>query len=763
MPRTSKSSKTLVADHADRLADINMSLDDHLIELVTDFIEGRTKEHILIAGGFGTGKSRAVGIAAVTAAVAGARIARLEQGPIGISSFDDFLAAVNDALGSEVRPAPGSDVASISGVNVDTPLVIVVEGLDQLVRQMRAADRPEFAALLADEQGPLMLGTTILGVLPEEFVSSFTVLRTAAVASPADGIQIALERAKAHRILPTLISDELLNESRRIDLALLGNQAFWALAGDNLAAGTQRPLVRAESELRALMRAHFSALLLRIAPSEQRVLLEIARAGAPRTVQEIAEATDVRNQAAASALARLHADGWVATIPAPDGADRRRSWYEITDPLLRLHLRPQGTGSVTDLIRSLVEVWHDSATPSHAPFTTEEFDQLDSEAARRGEAGEPEVARAWFQDMLLRRAEAYGLQSKATLDAYWTLAVWVGNSGDRIRSHRMLSAVIQHLDGLFGQDSHEAIKSRLHAARNLVEMRTFADAEQLYLEASELAVQSGQLDLAAQAMLGLGQTFGEQRQFDQAVQHAHTALEYLRNSPQSPTIEQKRIWAASLNHARRNLAHWLARGRSVPEALAVLEDSLSDPYLSERDRYSVVFDRLEIVALVDRADAVAQYLRLATDIDASGTDVKLARAARIASFSLAVDEWPSDPARWPIRAVEGQPIEAATLRLLQDGLLDLQGVAKILMQVSGAQARSLATRLVATPAALAKGQRTALARTAVPHLRRAAEQRLFADLASALDGDPSGEANLPEEWRQMVAEMRQLDFGQDAR
>lgn len=763
MPRTLKSGNTFVADRNDRLARIDMCLDDQLIELVTDFIEGRTKKHVLIAGGFGTGKSRAVGVAAVTAAVAGARVARLEQGPIGISSFDDFLAAVNDALGSEVRPAPGGDVASISGVNGDTPLVIVVEGLDQLVRQMRAADRPEFAALLADEQGPLMLGTTILGVLPADFVSLFSLLNTAPVASPADGIQITLERAKEHRVLPASISDELLNESRRIDLALLGNQAFWALAGDNLADGTQRPLVRAESELRALMRAHFSALLLRIAPSEQRVLLEIARAGAPRTVQEIAEATDVRNQAAASALARLHADGWVTTIPAPDGTDRRRSWYEITDPLLRLHLRPQGAGSVTDLIRSLVEVWHDSETPSPAPFSSEEFDQLDAEAASRGDAGESEVARAWFQERLLRRAEVEGLRAKTTLDAYWTLAIWVGNAGDRIRSHRMLSAVTQDLDGLFGQESHEAIKARLHAARNLVEMRTLADAEQLYGEASELAVQSGQLDLAAQAMLGLSQTFGEQGQFDQAVQHAHAALDYLRDPPQNQTIEQKRTWAANLNHARRSLAHWLARFRSVPEALAVLEDSISDPYLSERDRYSAVFDRLDIVALVDRPDAVAQYLRLATDIDASGTDAELARAARIASFSLAVDEWPSDPARWPIQAVEGQPIEAVTLRLLQDGLLDLQGVAKILTQVSGAQARSLATRLVATPAALVKGQRTALARTAVPHLRRAAEQRLFADLASALDGDPSGEANLPDEWRQMVAEMRQLDVGQDPR
>lgn len=123
------------------LDNLGTSLDDSLVQIVTGFVEGCAKQHILVTGGFGTGKSRAVGVSAVAAAVSGARVARLEHGPIGISSFDDFMAAVNDAAsGSEVRPAPGSGAASISDSDGDSPLVIVAEGLDQLVRQMRAAD-----------------------------------------------------------------------------------------------------------------------------------------------------------------------------------------------------------------------------------------------------------------------------------------------------------------------------------------------------------------------------------------------------------------------------------------------------------------------------------------------------------------------------------------------------------------------------------------------------------------------------------------------
>lgn len=756
---TSKPGTTASLDPDVGLDNLGTSLDDSLVQIVTDFAEGCAKQHILVTGGFGTGKSRAVGVSAVAAAVGGARVARLEHGPIGISSFDDFMAAVNDAAsGSEVRPAPGSGAASMSGSDGDSPLVIVAEGLDQLVRQMRAADRPALVALLTDENGPLVIGTAILGMLPEDFLQHFALFETAPVASPKDGVTIAIERASKRAVLPFSASEGLLRESRNVEDALLGSQAFWALVGDNLAASVQNPLSRADSELRSLMKAHFGGLLLRIAPSEQRVLLEIARAGAPRTVQEIAEAIDVRNQAAASALARLHADGWVVNIPAPARTDQRRSWYEIADPLLRLHLRPKGSGSVSDLIRSLVEVWQSVEVPSASLPHGDDLDRLSAEATERGESGEPEVARAWFQAALLQHAEEEGLRAKETLGMYWALAVWVGNSGERHRAQRMFAAAIQDLEALFGADSREAIEGRSHAAWNLLELGAYSEAQRYYAEVQQLAFQSGQSDLAALAMQGLGRALGEQGHPDQAVENLALAVELLQGTAQTGQDEQGDEWFTRVANARRGLAYWLARCGDLGQALATLHELLDDSRLGERDRQRTNFDRLSIVALMDRAKAVEEYVHLATTLDASGTDPEFARSARLAAFELAVDEWPGDPTKWPPQAVDGAPLETTVVKLLAEGTLDLQGIAKVLVQVSGAQARALAARLVGAPIALPMGLRAALARTAVPHLQRVAEQRLFSDLASALEGDPAGRANLPKEWSQLVSGMEGLDL-----
>ncbi|CAN7327865.1 MarR family transcriptional regulator [Arthrobacter sp. LjRoot14] len=723
---------------------------------VTGFIEGRFKNHTFVTGGFGTGKSRAVGTAALAAAASGSRVARLEQGPLGISSFDDFLAAVDVAVSvSDGQPAVDGNVQPPGDANERSPLVIVVEGLDQLVRQIRAADRPAFSELLVAPDGPLVVGTAILGVLPDEFAPSFEVLQTSPVGTVGEGVQIAVERALQHRVLAPSIGPELLRMSRQVELAFLGNQLFWALTGPHLAAGDQNPLVRAEGDLRALMKAHYSALLLRVAPSEQRVLLEIARGGAPRTVQEIAEAVEVRNQAAASAIARLHADGWVMNITAPAGADRRRSWYDIADPLLRVHLRPQGWGSVSDLIRSVVDSWETPVTVEVASPGVEDLAPGDAEAVRRGESGEPEVARAWFHEALLRRAEAEGLRGRSTLETYRALAVWMGNTGERQRAQRMMTAAIRDLDDLIGATSREAIESRMHAALNLVEQGEFPEARQHYAKALELAIRSNETDLTVQARLELARALGEEGYIQQAVQHIAAAVEDLQRA-EANRAAQKELWA-QLCRARRVQAYWLARGGDASQGAAILEELLDDPRMGEGERCRTELDRIGLVALVDRPRAVSEYQRVALEIEASGVDTKLSAAARSAAFDIAVEEWPGEPEMWPVHAMDRQNLEAAVVRLVEAEQLDLQGLAKVLAQVSGVQAQVLATKLVAVPRQLPRGQRAALARTFVPFLQRTSEQRLLSDLASALENEPVAVANLPEEWRHVVAGMRDLD------
>jgi DNA-binding MarR family transcriptional regulator len=88
-----------------------------------------------------------------------------------------------------------------------------------------------------------------------------------------------------------------------------------------------------------------AALLDRLAPSyqqrlwqlpagEQRLVVELARGEGARTVSDLAAAVGVSNQTASAALGRLTAARWVVRAKS-DAGDRRSTWYDLSDPLLR--------------------------------------------------------------------------------------------------------------------------------------------------------------------------------------------------------------------------------------------------------------------------------------------------------------------------------------------------------------------------------------------------------------------------------------------
>jgi hypothetical protein len=232
MPNRSMPDRVPRVDAATSKSSQVASVDDAIVRIVTDFVECQRRSHAIVVGGLGTGKSRALGVAALAAGASGARVAWLEHGFVGISSFDDFLAAVDEAVsGAAFRPAPTSDAKgsapAFTALGDKIPLVIVMEGLDQLVRQLRANDRPALLDLLDDEHGPLLIGTAVLGSLSDEFVGRFTVLRTAQLFAPISGVLIAMERAAERRVLEPSAKQKLLNSAMSIAPTLTGNQMFW--------------------------------------------------------------------------------------------------------------------------------------------------------------------------------------------------------------------------------------------------------------------------------------------------------------------------------------------------------------------------------------------------------------------------------------------------------------------------------------------------------------------------------------------------------
>jgi len=149
-----------------------------MLDSVIDLTFGRPAQHVVVAGGFGSGKSYALGRATEVAAKGGLRVAALARGPLGISSYADFLVAVARATRPRGRSRDDVDLwrrelsddgndlnldeleRRALGAPGDAGLVIVVESMDQLLHQVRSTDRPRLVDLLtAGPSNLLVLGS----------------------------------------------------------------------------------------------------------------------------------------------------------------------------------------------------------------------------------------------------------------------------------------------------------------------------------------------------------------------------------------------------------------------------------------------------------------------------------------------------------------------------------------------------------------------------------------------------------------------------
>jgi len=342
---------------------------DALVEQVLAFALGQPARHTVIAGGFGAGKSYALGRAVQVAEKGELRVAALERGPLGISSYADFLVAVAkattpgdhpraeiDAWRRELADAEGDlNVAELERrVLREGPgsgLVLVVESLDQLLHQVRSTDRPRLIDLLTTHSPRLLVLGSVHGTglaserldvegPPTTLGDHVRFLQASYLPDIEAGAALALQVARALGAEDPKVSERLAKDAAALDPTIKSNWLFWSLIGRYLVVARSNPLRWAEEDLRNRAASHFDAMLLTLAPSEQRILLALAEAGGARTVGELADTIGVRNQAAATALGRLKTDDWVQEIDMPGESDKRRTWYDIADPLLRLHLLP---------------------------------------------------------------------------------------------------------------------------------------------------------------------------------------------------------------------------------------------------------------------------------------------------------------------------------------------------------------------------------------------------------------------------------------
>jgi hypothetical protein len=117
-----------------------------------------------------------------------------------------------------------------------------------------------------------------------------------------------------------------------------GSPRLWHILSDCVDVDSLDALVPAVEALLDQLTPYYQHRLLELPAGEQRLVVELARGLEPRTVSDLAAAVGVSNQSAATALGRLASSRWVQSAKASDG-DKRASWYDLTEPLLRYYLQ----------------------------------------------------------------------------------------------------------------------------------------------------------------------------------------------------------------------------------------------------------------------------------------------------------------------------------------------------------------------------------------------------------------------------------------
>ncbi len=328
-----------------------------LLETLTTRITGAARDgarpHTMLIGPRGSGKTHTLRLAvhrSLNDAQNAERIlgALIPEDTLGIGSYLDLLVEIARAIGGDTadaarsirrdRDAIGIEQAIMSAAD-GRMLLLAVENLDRVFYRLGREGQGSLRAWV-ETSTAITIFATAPALFPAVTSRDFPWYGSFMVETLTD-LTVPQVAEILTRHAPTLadFTETPEGAARIADIhALLGGAPrVWQLLADVADVPMLQAVTPAvEAVLDRLAPLH-QQRLWELAPSEQRLIVELARAGGPRTVSDLAAAVGVSNQAAAAVLGRLSESHWVTS--SKDEADRRSSWYDLTDPLLRQVLR----------------------------------------------------------------------------------------------------------------------------------------------------------------------------------------------------------------------------------------------------------------------------------------------------------------------------------------------------------------------------------------------------------------------------------------
>ena len=359
----------------------NRRILERIVTLGEDSASTGGRHHVLLVGPPGSGKTHLAVLAAArlerrTPKARRPLVARLPEIPWGITSFADLLLAILENLVREGKvsgPAggiqtladlpPGEVAPAAAGLLRDAAggraLLLVLENLDQVFTALGEEGQKEFRAFLQQDPFTSVLATSRrlfdqVTRRTSPFYGFFRVERMEAL-SPQNALSLAgkvLEKFGAGGGQTPASRPEAAAWIRAVHHVSGGNARFCLLFALGLARGA------------SFLQAFFDALdrvsplylgeVQAASPQQRKILDHLSGRGGAVQVKEIARSCLATEQTVSSQLRDLRKAGLAAVTRVG-----RNSFYEISDPLLRISMvwRKGGASSIQDLL-SFLSHWY---------------------------------------------------------------------------------------------------------------------------------------------------------------------------------------------------------------------------------------------------------------------------------------------------------------------------------------------------------------------------------------------------------------------
>ncbi|CAA0127843.1 Uncharacterised protein [Mycolicibacterium vanbaalenii] len=337
----------------------------NLLETLTNRISSSARDgsrpHTLLVGPRGAGKThilqialhRALSTPSTSRSVLPVRIA---EDSLAIASYTDLLVEIARAISSELGERAGAlrrdrDPVGIEAAVIDEAagrtILLTIENLDRVFDGIGTAGQGSLRAWVETSTAIMIFATApalFAGISSRDYpwYGSFMVemIPDLGIDDVATLVTQAAQRRGDNDLVAFLGSATGRDRITAIHRLAGGTPRMWHVLSECVDVGRLDALIPAIEALLDRLAPHYQQRLWQLPAGEQRLVVELARSPGPRTVSDLADAVGVSNQSASAALGRLAADHWVTS--SKTDADRRTSWYDLTEPLLRDYLRYRG-------------------------------------------------------------------------------------------------------------------------------------------------------------------------------------------------------------------------------------------------------------------------------------------------------------------------------------------------------------------------------------------------------------------------------------